>query len=140
MLSLAEKVITVGSHDYYESISIIAGQEGVSLDEVENWFSDFLSADPDYILFKGKKIVCFVYDLKLFVDINESDDDYDEIIKILSDFYLSDNFEKFFKPIETWQGTSEEIQEAIKNNKTIMFYRGGVGYVYGTWLYTGNKK
>ena len=99
MLALAEKVITIGSHDYYESIAIIAGQEGVSLDEVENWFSDFLSSDTDYLMFKGKKIVCFVYDLKLFVDINESDDDCDEIIKILSDFYLSDNYKKFFKPI-----------------------------------------
>lgn len=140
MLALAEKVITIGSHEYYESIAIIAGQEGVSLDEVENWFSDFLSADPDYIMFKGKKIGCFVYDLKLFVDINESDNDYDEIIQILSDFYLSDNYKKFFKPIITWQGTSEDLEKAIENNESILFFRGGVGYSYATWLYTGNKK
>ncbi len=81
MEKLAEKVIIIDSQSYYESISIIEGQEGVSLNEVENWFSDFLSSDPDYIMFKGKKIPCFVYDLKLFVDINESDNDSDEIIK-----------------------------------------------------------
>jgi hypothetical protein len=141
---LAKEIIVMFSEEYYSRIDKLAKEENITTDEFEEMLNNYFDSDPDFLMYKQKKYYCMVHNERLYAYIgdenyvcidDENNEDYKKIIKILSRFYLEDDYTKYFTPIETWQGISDELINAVEENKPVIYYRGGEGYIYGTWLY-----